>query len=179
MLWLTLYSACTLLQDFVLWLTASFVVSIILQLMLYSACTVFQEFVASILMWAIPYSVTDIFQDFLTSVMLWLIQCSTCLTFQNFMASVCTIVSWLWCPSYWHCGRWCGGGGGSGTQGFWGKNWSLIPACTFSSFFFFFLIGEHFAHTSSTLYVRISPQWLSKLRWLWLNVLWWVACEFV
>ena len=32
---------------------------------------------------------------------------------------------------------------------------------------------------NSTLYARISPQRLSKLRWLWLNVPWQVACELI
>ena len=31
-------------------------------------------------------------------------------------------------------------------------------------FFFFFLSGDQLAHTNSTLYARIGPQWLSKLR---------------
>ena len=34
-------------------------------------------------------------------------------------------------------------------------------------------------HTNSTLYARISPQWLSELWWLRLNVPWQVACELV
>ena len=34
-------------------------------------------------------------------------------------------------------------------------------------------------HTNSTLYTRISPQWLSELRWLWLSVPWRVACELI
>ena len=34
-------------------------------------------------------------------------------------------------------------------------------------------------HTNSTPYARISPQWLSELRWLWSNVPRQVACELV
>ena len=34
-------------------------------------------------------------------------------------------------------------------------------------------------HTSSTLYTRISPQWLSELRRMWPNVPWQVACQLV
>ena len=34
----------------------------------------------------------------------------------------------------------------------------------------FFLSGDWLVHTYSTLYARISPQWLSKLRRLWSNV---------
>ena len=34
-------------------------------------------------------------------------------------------------------------------------------------------------HTNSTLYARISPQWFSKLRWLWPDDPWQVACELI
>ena len=40
-----------------------------------------------------------------------------------------------------------------------------------------FLGRDQLAYTNSTLYHRIGPQWLSELRRLWPNVLWWVACE--
>ena len=39
--------------------------------------------------------------------------------------------------------------------------------------------GNQLAHTSSTLYARISPRWFSELRRLWPNVPWQVACELV
>ena len=32
------------------------------------------------------------------------------------------------------------------------------------------LNGDQVLHTNSTLYARISPQWLSKLRQLWLSI---------
>ena len=44
---------------------------------------------------------------------------------------------------------------------------------------FFILSWDQFRHTNSTFYFMISPQWLSKLRWLRPSVLWWVACELV
>ena len=57
-----------------------------------------------------------------------------------------------------------------------------IPTCTLS----FFLggwgeggSGDYLVHTNSTLYARISPQWLSKLRQLWLNVPWQVVCKLI
>ena len=40
-----------------------------------------------------------------------------------------------------------------------------LPACAF-----FFFSGDKLAHTNSTLYARISLQWLSELRRLWPNV---------
>ena len=49
--------------------------------------------------------------------------------------------------------------------------------CAF--FFFFFWSGYKLEHTNSTLFVRISPQWLSELRRLWPSVPWQVACELV
>ena len=56
----------------------------------------------------------------------------------------------------------------------WGKiHW--FPACAF----FFFLSGDQFVHTNSTVYARIGSQWLSEQRWLWPSVPWWVACELV
>ena len=45
-----------------------------------------------------------------------------------------------------------------------------------SAFFFFFL---KWILTNSILNARISPQWLSKLTWLWPNVCWQVAYELV
>ena len=41
------------------------------------------------------------------------------------------------------------------------------------------LSADQITHTNSTLYTRISPQWLSELRWLWPSVPWWNACELV
>ena len=41
----------------------------------------------------------------------------------------------------------------------------------------FFLL-KWLAHTNSTLYAMISPQWLSELRRLWPSVHWRVVCEF-
>ena len=38
---------------------------------------------------------------------------------------------------------------------------------------------DQLVHTNSTVYARMSPQWLSELRWLWPNVLWQFACELV
>ena len=52
------------------------------------------------------------------------------------------------------------------------------PTCTFFLLFFFLkwrLAHAHLFHS----YARISSQWLSKLRRLWLNVPWWVACQLV
>ena len=48
-------------------------------------------------------------------------------------------------------------------------------------FFIFFCCwnGDYLVHANSTLYAKISPQWLSKPRWLWLIVPWRVACELV
>ena len=51
-----------------------------------------------------------------------------------------------------------------------------------SSFFFFFKVDTYsLAHTNSTLNarIRISPQWLSGLRWMCPNVFWQAACELV
>ena len=40
-----------------------------------------------------------------------------------------------------------------------------IPACASGVFcVFFFLSGDQLAHTNSTFYARISPQWLSESR---------------
>ena len=47
----------------------------------------------------------------------------------------------------------------------------LFSACTFLK------SGDKPAHAISILYARISPQWFSELRWLWLNVPWQVAHE--
>ena len=57
-----------------------------------------------------------------------------------------------------------GGGAFSSLRGLWGKIGQCIPRLRF---FFFFLSGDQLARTNCTLYVRISPQWLSELRWLW------------
>ena len=47
---------------------------------------------------------------------------------------------------------------------------------SFPAYVFFLLLflfsGGSVEHTNSTLYARISPQWLSKLRWLWLSIPW-------
>ena len=56
--------------------------------------------------------------------------------------------------------------------GFWGKA-RRFPTCAF----FFFLTGDQLAHTNSTLYARIGPQWLSERRRLWPSVSRRVACE--
>ena len=53
-----------------------------------------------------------------------------------------------------------------------------FPASAFFSFLFL-LSGNYLAHTNSTLYARISPQWLGELRRLWPNVSWVVVCELV
>ena len=58
--------------------------------------------------------------------------------------------------------------------GLWGKVWWLIPCPRF-----FFLSEDQLMHTNSTFQARISPQWLSKLRWVWPSVSWWVASGFV
>ena len=44
--------------------------------------------------------------------------------------------------------------------------------------FFFFVSGDQLACTNSTLKARIRPQWLSRLRQLWMSVPWHV-CELV
>ena len=49
-------------------------------------------------------------------------------------------------------------------QGFW-ENLRRFPTCVFVCLFF--LSGDQLAHTNSTLYARISPQWLSELGRLW------------
>ena len=48
------------------------------------------------------------------------------------------------------------------------------PSVLFAFFavVFSFFSRDQLVHANSTL-------WLSKLRWLWLNVLWWVACELL
>ena len=62
----------------------------------------------------------------------------------------------------------------------WG--WWLFPCCEdmggrfIDSFltwalFLLFLSGDQLMHTNLTLYTMISPQWLSKLKWLWPSVL--------
>ena len=55
----------------------------------------------------------------------------------------------------------------------------LIPCLCFFFFFFFFWNGGQKTYTNSTLHARISPQWLTKLKRLWPNVYWQVACELV
>ena len=61
--------------------------------------------------------------------------------------------------------HWSGGGGFSLTcQDFWRMFDHSVPACAFSP---------------PTHVARISPQWLSELRRLWLSVFWRVACELV
>ena len=52
----------------------------------------------------------------------------------------------------------------------------LFSACVFL-FCFLFKVEISLHNTNSTLYIRISPQWLSKLRRLWPSVPWWVLCE--
>ena len=44
---------------------------------------------------------------------------------------------------------------------------------------FFIWSGDQLAHSNSTFYARIGLQWLSKLRWLWPSILWWVACKLM
>ena len=51
-----------------------------------------------------------------------------------------------------------------------------FPACAFD---FFFLCGDWLAQTSSTLYVRISLQWLSELRRVWPNIPRQIASELI
>ena len=60
-------------------------------------------------------------------------------------------------------------------RGFYGKVRRFIPHLRF----FFFQSGDQFANTNSTFMTRISPQWLSELRWLWTSIPWRVACKFV
>ena len=43
----------------------------------------------------------------------------------------------------------------------------------------FFIVENQLAHTNSTLYARITPQWLTEPRWLWLSVPWQIAHELV
>ena len=52
-----------------------------------------------------------------------------------------------------------------------------FSACAF--LFLFFISGDQLAHTNSTLYARIGPQWFSELRRLWPSVPRRVACELV
>ena len=42
---------------------------------------------------------------------------------------------------------------------------------------FFFLCEGLLTQTNSTFLSQGSPQWLSELRWQWLNVPWQIACE--
>ena len=53
------------------------------------------------------------------------------------------------------------------------------PALFFLFFFVFEVEISSFAYINSTLYARISPQWLSELRRLWPNVPSQVACKLV
>ena len=55
------------------------------------------------------------------------------------------------------------GGGG----GFFLTRFFLDHSFSACAFFLFFSSGDKHAHTYSTLYARISPQWLSELRQLW------------
>ena len=49
-----------------------------------------------------------------------------------------------------------------------------FPACAFLSLL---LSGDQLMCTNSTLLAKIGPLWLSKLRWPWKSVSWWVTCE--
>ena len=53
-----------------------------------------------------------------------------------------------------------------------------FPACTFG-FSFQFKVKISSCIPVALFQVRISPQWLSKLRQLWTNDPWWVVCEHV
>ena len=44
---------------------------------------------------------------------------------------------------------------------------------------FFPQSGDYLMHTNSTLWARISPQWLSKLRWPWWSIPWPVLCKLI
>ena len=57
-----------------------------------------------------------------------------------------------------------GGGGFYRTVRIWGEGLS-IPCLRI-----FLRNGDQLAHTNSTLYARICPQWLGELRRLWLKV---------
>ena len=64
----------------------------------------------------------------------------------------------------------------------WGFSENLWPFLPWLRFFFFLSFvwsGDKLVHTNSTLYAKISLQWLSKLRRLWPSVPWQVACELV
>ena len=74
--------------------------------------------------------------------------------------------------------REAGGGGGGAGGGFFfffnnlrgfGENVRAFTS-RLRFFFFFFRSGDRLAHANFTLYARISPQWLSKLRRLWPTV---------
>ena len=55
--------------------------------------------------------------------------------------------------------------------------WPCIPCLRFSLSLSLFFSGAQLAHTNSTLYARIGPLWLSRLRWLWPSVPWQVVYE--
>ena len=53
-------------------------------------------------------------------------------------------------------------------QEFLRKIWQFIPCLHLLFFFFFFFFtGDQLRHTNSVPQARISPPWLSELRWLW------------
>ena len=53
--------------------------------------------------------------------------------------------------------------------------WFIPHLCVF--FVFYAYNGDQLAHINSTLYARISPQWLSELRQLWPSVAWQVLFD--
>ena len=51
-----------------------------------------------------------------------------------------------------------------------GEGWTSRSQPAFFVFFLKVEIGDKLAHTNSTLYARISRQWLSELRRMWPSV---------
>ena len=86
---------------------------------------------------------------------------------------------WLWFLCVW-----CGSMAFTLRARIMGQIWQTIPrlhtSLFFPFFFFLFLSRDKFMCSNSTPQgPRISPQWLSRLTWLWTSVPRWGACELV
>ena len=122
--------------------------------------------------WAMPSIVTVsptfnvtpvmILSGWVECTMIWVwFQCSNECSLPYFIAADACHHHWTWAFLCWS--QYGGGGGFFLTCENFGRMWDhSFPVWTF------FL---------PALYIRIGQQWLSKLRWLWLSVPWWVACD--
>ena len=61
----------------------------------------------------------------------------------------------------------------------WGEGFMTHSLTAHFFSFFFFCSGDQLTHINSTFQARISPQWHSELRHLWLNVPWQFARELI